>query len=95
LQSYWNISVPSRRQNTSTLLKSEVRPDKTIANEPPINTSIIKYDVVLIGRAFVPGVGGARRDRTDDLLLAKQALSQLSYGPVAAQPARTSARGAR
>ena len=27
-------------------------------------------------------VGGARRNRTDDLLLAKQALSQLSYGPV-------------
>src|SRR6185437_4954736 len=27
--------------------------------------------------------GGARRDRTDDLLLAKQALSQLSYGPAA------------
>ncbi len=27
-------------------------------------------------------VGGARRDRTDDLLLAKQALSQLSYGPL-------------
>ena len=27
------------------------------------------------------GIGGARRDRTDDLLLAKQALSQLSYGP--------------
>jgi hypothetical protein len=30
--------------------------------------------------------GGARRDRTDDLLLAKQALSQLSYGPKLAQP---------
>jgi hypothetical protein len=29
-------------------------------------------------------LGGARRDRTDDLLLAKQALSQLSYGPVEA-----------
>jgi hypothetical protein len=29
----------------------------------------------------MPGVGGARRNRTDDLLLAKQALSQLSYGP--------------
>ena len=28
--------------------------------------------------------GGARRDRTDDLLLAKQALSQLSYGPLIA-----------
>jgi hypothetical protein len=26
-------------------------------------------------------IGGARRDRTDDILLAKQALSQLSYGP--------------
>lgn len=27
-------------------------------------------------------IGGARRDRTDDLKLAKLALSQLSYGPV-------------
>ena len=27
-------------------------------------------------------LGGANRDRTGDLLLAKQALSQLSYGPV-------------
>lgn len=26
-------------------------------------------------------IGGAGRDRTDDILLAKQALSQLSYGP--------------
>ena len=26
-------------------------------------------------------IGGARRDRTDDLLRARQALSQLSYGP--------------
>ncbi len=32
--------------------------------------------------------GGARRDRTDDLLLAKQALSQLSYGPEPALTAR-------
>lgn len=28
------------------------------------------------------GNGGAGRDRTDDILLAKQALSQLSYGPL-------------
>ena len=28
-----------------------------------------------------PPNGGARRDRTDDLMLAKHALSQLSYGP--------------
>ena len=26
--------------------------------------------------------GGARRDRTDDIVLAKHALSQLSYGPI-------------
>jgi hypothetical protein len=30
-----------------------------------------------------PEVGGARRDRTADLLHAMQALSQLSYGPTA------------
>ena len=28
------------------------------------------------------GGGGARRDRTDDLMLAKHALYQLSYGPI-------------
>ena len=36
--------------------------------------------------------GGARRDRTDDLLLAKQALSQLSYGPLVCRPIPASAR---
>jgi hypothetical protein len=34
---------------------------------------------------LAPRSGGARRDRTDDLLLAKQALSQLSYGPIRRQ----------
>jgi hypothetical protein len=33
-------------------------------------------------QAFRRRNGGARRDRTDDLKLAKLALSQLSYGPV-------------
>jgi hypothetical protein len=32
------------------------------------------------------GVGGADRDRTDDLKLAKLPLSQLSYGPAFALP---------
>ena len=32
-------------------------------------------------RTDAAAVGGASRDRTGDLLLAKQALSQLSYGP--------------
>src|SRR2546423_12803427 len=31
---------------------------------------------------LIKPAGGARRDRTDDLMLAKHALSQLSYGPV-------------
>jgi hypothetical protein len=30
--------------------------------------------------------GGASRDRTDDLMLAKQPLSQLSYGPILVKP---------
>ena len=36
------------------------------------------------------GAGGASRDRTGDLLVANQALSQLSYGPsaIARAPAR-------
>jgi hypothetical protein len=33
-------------------------------------------------RRVAPETGGADEDRTRDLLLAKQALSQLSYGPV-------------
>ena len=36
---------------------------------------------IIEGRFVRPSSGGARRDRTDDLMLAKHALSQLSYGP--------------
>ena len=39
------------------------------------------------------GNGGARRDRTDDLMLAKHALSQLSYGPSWPPPSATRPRG--
>jgi hypothetical protein len=31
---------------------------------------------------IIKAFGGAKRDRTADLLLARQALSQLSYGPI-------------
>ena len=41
----------------------------TIGLSIPLNTSLPKK------------FGGAGRDRTDDPLLAKQVLSQLSYGP--------------
>ena len=38
---------------------------------------------------FRSGGGGAKRDRTADLLRARQALSQLSYGPVFLQVSHT------
>ena len=38
--------------------------------------------------------GGARRNRTDDLMLAKHALSQLSYGPDGRERVRASHSGA-
>jgi hypothetical protein len=44
--------------------------------------SIVRTDTNSFLRTSLENpTGGARRDRTDDLLLAKQALSQLSYGP--------------
>lgn len=39
--------------------------------------------------------GGARRSRTDDILLAKQALYQLSYGPIALSVQGTSRESRR
>ena len=39
------------------------------------------YSLSSLRRSKPIGSGGADRDRTGDLLLAKQALSQLSYGP--------------
>jgi hypothetical protein len=47
-------------------MRSDV--SRTIIFEPSVST--------------IKPSGGARRDRTDDLMLAKHALSQLSYGPV-------------
>jgi hypothetical protein len=44
------------------------------------------------GRKPAAAPGGARRDRTDDLMLAKHALSQLSYGPVPGVSRRTASR---
>ena len=32
-------------------------------------------------RQVIDGIGGASRDRTDDLIVANDALSQLSYSP--------------
>ena len=53
--------------------------------EPPtlplsgVRSNHLSYRPIPMGAART---GGASRDRTDDPLLAKQVLSQLSYGPV-------------
>jgi hypothetical protein len=68
----------------------DVKDAGRLANEHPQNLALGKrldcadaHCRAQVGRRPVAHnrVGGARRDRTDDLLLAKQALSQLSYGP--------------
>ena len=84
MQSYLSIAAQSRRQNTSTLLKNEDRNKRTAdkhITKDQMNLSAVRLHC----RPDQPKqeIGGARRDRTDDLLLAKQALSQLSYGPEA------------
>jgi hypothetical protein len=55
---------------------------------PPANWVSTDDDALASGA----GLGGAGRDRTDDILLAKQALSQLSYGPSPPLPGRPPAR---
>jgi hypothetical protein len=51
------------------------------------------YDDAQSSHSAIKPSGGARRDRTDDLMLAKHALSQLSYGPVPEDECLTSAIG--
>ncbi len=46
-----------------------------------VRSNHLSYRPSPIDNGLLPGLGGARRDRTDDLLNANQALSQLSYGP--------------
>jgi hypothetical protein len=49
---------------------------KKIARNKQCNLRKVKAEI-----GFKEGFGGPDRDRTDDLLHAMQALSQLSYGP--------------
>jgi hypothetical protein len=57
-----------------------------LGNESPMASSESSGDHDATRHSLLPvrpiPTGGARRDRTDDLMLAKHALSQLSYGPV-------------
>ena len=57
------------------------------AARPAAGNSYFRDRVASRHRSTFPlgnGAGGARRDRTDDLMLAKHALYQLSYGPAVA-----------
>lgn len=65
----------SMRQSSQTLATSHVFKEQDRPSASPINTCVRCHSTV-------PAPGGASRDRTDDPLLAKQVLSQLSYGPV-------------
>jgi hypothetical protein len=47
----------------------------------PARLRLSGYGAAAFSRVPRAKAGGARRDRTDDLKLAKLALSQLSYGP--------------
>ena len=51
--------------------------------EPAPASAIASSVLCILSSVLRPAPGGADRDRTGDLLLAKQALSQLSYGPKA------------
>ena len=67
-------------------LKNPIRLSKTADESAPtcIESAALEGRIVCLSRASsqYPGEnGGADRDRTDDLRLAKPALSQLSYSP--------------
>ena len=75
------------RFTSSVLLKNNrVLPVRSKIRGKPCGLPMSSEVIALMKKmpVSVPLVGGAERDRTDDLLLAKQALSQLSYSPIAA-----------
>ena len=82
---------------SQTMMSSQVQPGQClrirlnpsihdVKAQPPRRCAILSS---LSRDRFVPldmKLGGARRDRTDDLMLAKHPLYQLSYGPIRARP---------
>lgn len=67
-----------RRRNFNRLdafqIVNERRPARSRSGNRQIKNHALIWGLMRVG-------GGASRDRTDDPLLAKQVLSQLSYGP--------------
>ncbi len=87
----WILGTPNNRSNSDQSM--EARNIFTMSNSVALKRFInlrkrenhLQKDRSM-RRALIlitpPRAGGAGRNRTDDLLLAKQALSQLSYGPI-------------
>ena len=75
----WIITSESDHSNL-LLSHTQLFKEQLLAQRPEINTLARVYSFLCFQR-FVENNGGAKRDRTADLLRAKQALSQLSYGP--------------
>jgi hypothetical protein len=78
------LSLPGVRvkQAASYLFTMSKDPDRAPSQAQPIQTLLFVQRRTVFALVQSNQNGGARRDRTDDILLAKQALSQLSYGPI-------------
>jgi hypothetical protein len=72
-------TAPRPRPNSHSLgpRRTETREHRRRAE----GTALLLFSDLCALSSCLPAPGGADRDRTGDLLLAKQALSQLSYGP--------------
>ena len=85
-----NFNLTSRRSNvlpgvrvkqTNELSLYDVKDQAKSKLKASISQSIVLSKSDAAVPTICPSIGGARRDRTDDLLNANQALSQLRYGP--------------
>ena len=72
------MTLTSKPHHTNTQPDAVVIPEHQIVKEP-IQGSLRASNESLEGQALL--IGGGKRVRTADLLLAKQVLSQLSYAP--------------
>ena len=74
-----NVKHPRTRRQRPDHPRCPRRPPRTSSRPAP--PARVARPTPACARADGPRPGGADRTRTDDLLRAKQALSQLSYGP--------------
>ena len=71
---------PTHHLHNSRIVKDQ--PISDFQKKPEESADQVFALFYLLSSSLPHSAGGANRDRTGDLLLAKQALSQLSYGPL-------------